>query len=127
MTPQVQTVLNHLQNFGNLSTAEAATVYKIRSLPRRITDLKELGYNISVELKRDPTGQRYARYTLQSKPIVVGDRVKVTRVYFPELSGYSEGSEGTVTEIDGDGDLWVIFAGETVEETVFNEEVKVIG
>jgi hypothetical protein len=53
--------------------------------------------------------------------------VKVVKVFHPELSDYSEGDEGTVTEVDGDGDLWVIFAGTTVEELVFNEEVKVIG
>lgn len=67
MTPQVKTILTHLQKHGSISQAEAGLVYKIRALPRRISDLKDLGYNIKSELKKDATGQRYARYTLVSK------------------------------------------------------------
>lgn len=97
MTPQLKVVLNHLENFGSLSTAEAGTVYKIRSLPTRITELKKLGHNITVDIKKDPTGQRYARYTLE-KPIGVGSLVIVVEPMFP--TGYSEGDVGVVTVVE---------------------------
>lgn len=67
MTPQVKTILTHLQKHGSISQAEAGLIYKIRALPRRIADLKVAGHSIKSELKRDATGQRYARYTLVSK------------------------------------------------------------
>ena len=64
MTPQAQTVLTHLPNHGPITGVEAEAVYRIRHLPRRIADLKDAGFNIITELRRDPTGQRYARYAL---------------------------------------------------------------
>lgn len=64
MTPQAQTILNHLQNHGSLTPAEAATVYKCRHLPRRVADLKALGHPIDTLIARDATGQRYARYAI---------------------------------------------------------------
>ncbi len=56
-------VLAHLQKHGNISNAEAQTMFKCRALPRRIADLKEQGHIIVSTLKKDSTGQRYARYT----------------------------------------------------------------
>lgn len=96
MSPQLQTVLKHLQNFGSLSTAEAATVYKIRSLPTRIFELKELGYAITVEIKKDPTGQRYARYTLDES-INVGSVVVVVKPVSPFK--YTLHDIGVVTDV----------------------------
>lgn len=64
MTPQCQTVLEHLRKRGSISGVEAASVYRIRALPRRIADLRALGYQIESELRTDETGQRYARYHL---------------------------------------------------------------
>jgi hypothetical protein len=102
MSPQLQTVLKHLQNFGSLSTAEAATVYKIRSLPTRIFELKALGYNIDVEIKRDPTGQRYARYTLDES--IKKDSVVV--VVYPQFpKGYGLNDIGVVTEVQLETEL----------------------
>ena len=37
----------------------------IRSLPRRICDLKEQGYQFTREWKKDLTGQRYVRYFIK--------------------------------------------------------------
>jgi len=68
MTPQAQTVLTHLERHGSISSVEAAAVYRIRHLPRRIADLKDGGVPIITEMKRDPTGQRYARYYLEKSP-----------------------------------------------------------
>ncbi len=47
---------------------EAHTVYKIRSLPRRIMDMKVLGYQFDSEWHTDLTGQRYKRYTVTYTP-----------------------------------------------------------
>ncbi len=64
MTPQTQLVLKHLCYAGSLTGAEAATVHRIRHLPRRIADLKEWGIPVETTMKRDITGQRYASYSL---------------------------------------------------------------
>lgn len=60
-------LLNHLQIRGSITQVEAQAIYKMRSLTRRIADLREQGYNIKSETKTDPTGQRYVRYWLRSK------------------------------------------------------------
>ncbi|WP_158625415.1 MULTISPECIES: helix-turn-helix domain-containing protein [unclassified Asaia] len=65
MTPQAKLVLDHLQHHGSISAVEAAAVYRIRHLPRRILDLKEAGHGIRKEPRKDPTGQRYVRYYLE--------------------------------------------------------------
>ena len=64
MTPQVQQVLKHLQDHGSITGVEAEQVYRIRHLPRRIADLKVAHFLVNTEMRKDATGQRYARYTL---------------------------------------------------------------
>lgn len=66
MTPQARTVLRHLVKEGSITPMVAAGIYKVRSLPRRIADLKEAGVKVERELKKDATGQRYAFYTLSN-------------------------------------------------------------
>jgi hypothetical protein len=101
MTPQMKTLLEHLQKHNNISQAEASLLYKIRALPRRISDLKEAGINIRRELRVDPTGDRYARYFLVVKP-KVGDRVRVISTgRLAALGGqrdyyYQVGAEGVI-------------------------------
>lgn len=65
LTPQCQKLLTLLETKGSVTTLEAPGVYRIRSLPRRISDLKEAGYSIVSHLDKDVTGQRYARYYLK--------------------------------------------------------------
>jgi hypothetical protein len=61
---QNELLLTHLKKFGSISGVEAAAVYKIRALPRRIKDLRERGVLISDVWKHDALGQRYKRYSL---------------------------------------------------------------
>jgi len=63
MAPQLYQLLTHLKNHGTISNVEAQAMFKMRALPRRIADLRELGYEIKREIRKDSTGQRYARYT----------------------------------------------------------------
>lgn len=64
MQSQYQKILNHLIDEGSISGVEAAELYRVRSLPRRICDLKEAGFEILSEWRTDPLGQRYKKYFL---------------------------------------------------------------
>ena len=64
MRKQTTLLLDHLKRVGNISRIEADHLYRIAALPRRISDLEEMGYVIARELKRDITGRRYTRYYL---------------------------------------------------------------
>lgn len=64
LSPQCKTVLLHLKQAGSITNVEANAVHRIRALPRRIRDLREMGYRISDVMRKDTTGQRYKRYYL---------------------------------------------------------------
>jgi len=64
---QIELLKEHFDNEDSISNIEAQAVYKIRALPRRISDLKECGYVFRHEWKRDLTGQRYMRYFVLNK------------------------------------------------------------
>lgn len=57
-------VLNHMIDVGSITFLEAWTLYSVRCLTRRIADLRQSGFDIETQLKRDNNGQRYARYSL---------------------------------------------------------------
>ena len=61
---QNQKIAEHLQNVGSISWVEANDLYRVRSLPRRIADLREAGHEIVSEWRKDHLGQRYTRYSL---------------------------------------------------------------
>jgi len=65
---QKEMLKTHFEHTGSISNIEAQAVYKIRALPRRISDLKEEGYVFNHEWKTDLTGQRYMRYILVAMP-----------------------------------------------------------
>jgi hypothetical protein len=67
LSRQCQTVLDHLRRVGSITPVEAQVVHRIRSLPRRILDLKDAGYDIKSVRAQDITGQRYVRYVLNEK------------------------------------------------------------
>ena len=64
MQSQYQKILNHLIDEGSISGLEAAELYRVRALPRRIADLREAGFEIESEWRTDPVGQRYKKYWL---------------------------------------------------------------
>ena len=68
MPTQMEMLMHHFANVDSISPMEAHTVYKIRSLPRRIMDLKAIGYEFRSEWNKDLSGQRYKRYHLISAP-----------------------------------------------------------
>lgn len=57
-------ILTHLKHVGSISFVEANDLYRVRSLTRRIADLRERGHEIVSEWRTDITGQRYTRYSL---------------------------------------------------------------
>lgn len=63
--PQTARIANHLIELGSISGVEASAMYKTRSLPRRIKDIRDLGVAIRSEVKFDLTGQRYVRYVVE--------------------------------------------------------------
>jgi biotin operon repressor len=63
---QIQILLNHFKKARSISQREALVDYSIQSLTKRISELRDLGYNIRTEHKKHPvTGQRYARYVMK--------------------------------------------------------------
>lgn len=64
VSPQAQRVLGHLKAAGSITNVEANAVHGIRSVSRRITELRDAGHRIDKQQKRDTLGQRYVRYVL---------------------------------------------------------------
>jgi len=60
--PQIEWLLTHFKKVPSISGQEAAAMFRIRSLPRRILDLEKMGHRFSRETRYDTTGQRYVRY-----------------------------------------------------------------
>lgn len=60
--PQTDLLLTHFRVVPSISGLEANALYRIKSLPRRIMDLKRKGFEFRHEHKVDATGQRYVRY-----------------------------------------------------------------
>ena len=66
MATQKEILKEHFETRKNISNMEAQISYKIRALPRRISDLEEEGWSFERLWKRDGAGQRYIRYTVLS-------------------------------------------------------------
>lgn len=65
MKPQTKLIHDHLVDVGNITGVEAQAIYKCRSLTKRISELKALGFDIKSEWKIDHAGQRYVRYWMR--------------------------------------------------------------
>lgn len=65
---QTQQILNHIKRTGSITQREAYIDYGVQSFHRRLTDLREQGFNIVGRLRFHPTtGQRYTRYNLAAQ------------------------------------------------------------
>ena len=60
-------LIDHLKKVGDITALEAQSLYKVRSLSRRIVDIKKRGYSILSVPKIDHAGQRYVRYVYRGK------------------------------------------------------------
>lgn len=65
LSPQAKKVLAHLQSVGSITNVEANAVHRVRSLSRRITEIRDAGVKIAKTRRRDVTGQVYVRYSLE--------------------------------------------------------------
>jgi len=62
---QLEILANHFRTTKSISQREALIDYSIQSLTKRISELRDMGFNIITQHKKHPvTGQRYARYVL---------------------------------------------------------------
>ena len=64
---QEEIILRHLRvrGQGGVTGREAADLYRVRDLPKRISVLRSQGHRIRGTLRHDELGQRYMRYTLE--------------------------------------------------------------
>lgn len=63
LSPQMRKIVSHCNRAGHITQRAALDDYGIMALPRRIRDLKELGFEVRTERRKNPgTGQRYVRY-----------------------------------------------------------------
>ena len=62
---QRKLVISRLRTYGTITTRQAVTELNIMSLPRRIMELREQGYNIETTYQKSPSGARYGVYTLK--------------------------------------------------------------
>lgn len=55
-------IRDHLKRGRSISNVEAQALWRCRALPKRISELRASGMDISAEWCTDSTGQRYVRY-----------------------------------------------------------------
>lgn len=62
LSPQAQTVLEYLRSGRSLSVMTAVTVLKVNSLTKRISELRQAGYDVASEWAKDHFSGRYKKY-----------------------------------------------------------------
>jgi hypothetical protein len=78
-------LFNHFKTVGSITAVEATDLYRIRSLTRRITNLRRAGNKISSVQKVDALGQRYVRYVMSHPGLPRSPRrLKVTQRVVPK-------------------------------------------
>ena len=63
---QKNLVLSWLKNQGELTTREAVVSLGILCLPKRISELRRDGWDISTEYRTSPSGKKYGVYRLEA-------------------------------------------------------------
>ena len=61
---QPETISNHLQKIGSITPLEAQSNYNVWRLAAVINVLKNRGLNITKQMKKAPSGAKYAEYSL---------------------------------------------------------------
>ena len=61
---QTDIVLDYLKRHGTITTRKAVTELNIMSLPKRIEELRRMGYAIRMDWAKTESGARYGVYTL---------------------------------------------------------------
>lgn len=61
---QRDSVLAWLRSHGTLTVREAMTELNIMSAPKRVEELRKMGYQIPLEWRQTATGSRYGVYRL---------------------------------------------------------------
>lgn len=65
LTPQARTILGHLLRHKTITPQESLTVYSVPRLASCIHEIRTKGgRDVSMKIKRDDQGHKYARYTL---------------------------------------------------------------
>jgi len=64
LPPQARKILGHLEKGKSITPNEAMLVYHISRLSDCIFKIRNAGYNVECEMRRDEVGGKYARYTL---------------------------------------------------------------
>lgn len=68
---QTDMLLEHFLVRQDISALEAQSLFRIRSLSRRINDLEARGHLFNRVMKTDTTGQRYVRYFYKGMDLAV--------------------------------------------------------
>ena len=61
---QAEIITNHLHQHGSITPLEAQSNYNVWRLAAVVNRLKNRGFNITSQMKRAPSGAKYAVYTL---------------------------------------------------------------
>jgi DNA-binding MarR family transcriptional regulator len=64
LSPQQKTILAHLMNKGSISNVESLIVYNISRLSDVILKLRRKGFSVETDVRNDPRGHKYSRYSL---------------------------------------------------------------
>jgi hypothetical protein len=64
LSPQQKTILTHLMRSGSISNIESQIIYKIGRLSDVVLKLREKGFKVKTDVRKDPAGQKYSRYSL---------------------------------------------------------------
>jgi len=64
LKPSVRKILSHLKERETISPVEALVSHGISRLAAAIYELRQEGWDISTEMRKDASGHPYARYRL---------------------------------------------------------------
>ena len=64
MKTQLDHLKTHLKAGRSISPLEALGLYGVFRLAARMKELRDAGWDITTDIKRDPNGKTYATYTL---------------------------------------------------------------